>query len=187
MADLFDEGKESNRGRIVKAVIVTYLIVFFATLGFTGVIDYGKAAKPVVTAASKYLKKKDEKKEENKKLEPTQQVPIQPMQTAPMTLPPPAAPQIQAAAPDDEAVKVTEANAADLARVYSNMDSDKAAAVFNNLTDEEIILLLKSMQKPSASDIFAEMDSSRVARITSKMMTPATSSIDNSLTPEATQ
>lgn len=163
----------SSRKRIITVAILTYLFVFAATLGFTGVVDYGKAVKPVVKGAQfvgKLFEKS--KKKENKKELPTDAVtPIQPIDNTPLTMPGTVSEvPTQSVQNDPEQQKITEANAADLAKVYSNMDSDKAAEVFASLTDEEIILLVRFMQKSATAEIFGEMESARVAKITSKMV-----------------
>lgn len=163
----------SSKKKIFIVAGLTYLFVFMATLGFTGVVDYGKAVKPVVKGAQFVGKlfEKSKKKETKKDLAVEPVTPMQPIDSAPATMPGTASEApTQSAQNDSDQQKITEANAADLAKIYSSMDSDKAAVIFKSLTDEEIILLVKFMQKSATADIFAEMDSARVAKITSKMV-----------------
>lgn len=165
--------RPSGRKKIILIAVLTYLFVFAATLGFTGVLDYGKAVKPVVKGAQFVAKlfKSNEEKEEKKDLPIEPVIPVQPVDNTPLTMPGPVTETpAESTQNNSDQKNVTEANAADLAKIYSNMDSDKAAQVFSGLTDEEIILLVKFMQKPAIADIFAEMDSARVAKITSKMV-----------------
>lgn len=162
-----------GKKRIIKIAIITYLVIFAVTLGLTGVIDYGKGVKTVVGGVKfvvKLLKPAEKKPEEDKT---AGMAPVtsgeQPSTTAPITLPGATAQTPTEGQEEVQQQKITEENASNMAKVYSNMDSDKAAKIFDQLTDDEIILLVKFMQKPAIADIFSEMDSSRVARITSKI------------------
>jgi hypothetical protein len=163
----------SSRKKIIVRIVITYLVVFMATLGFTGIINYGKAIGPVVKYAGKVLERKKTPAKKSKQAEAQQNYPVS---TTPITLPGPiaTAPTVSATAGVNAQIQVTEENVQELAKIYSSMDSEQAAKIFDNLTDKEIIMLLKEMRGTAAGDILAGIDSARAAIITSKMMSTTT-------------
>lgn len=171
-----------GRREIILLAVMTYLIIFTATLGFTGLIDFGKGVRVVSNGASfivKLFRPEKEKSEDEGVSADTTSTTNESRETIePLTLP---GTTVQIPTDSEELEtdkqKITEENAANMAKVYSAMDSDKAAKIFKNLTDDEIVILVKFMQKPAIADIFSEMKSSRVAEITSKMIDETENSV----------
>lgn len=167
--------KRSGKKSIISKLFITYLVVFMVTLGFTGIIDYGEVFGPAIKLTSKAFerKKTPEKKSESKSTA-EDDLTESSVSTAPITLPGPIASSTTddtvSASVDTGQSLVAKQNTKNLAKMYSNMDSAQAASIFDNLTDKEVITLLKEMRGTASSDILAEMDSARAAKLTSKMM-----------------
>lgn len=167
--------------KIIVRVVLTYLVVLMATLGFTGIIDYWKEIKPVVKFAGKVFERKKTTAKKTDTSQPEQNYPVS---ITPIILPGPVTTPITSSTPTTGAqAQVAQENVRELAKVYSSMDSEQAVKIFDNLTDNEVIMLLKEMRGMPASDILAEMDSVRAAKITGKMMSTTVSTQNIQLNP----